>query len=175
MYSAEKLLAQCLSHARLYPSLISEAQQHAVFAMSASARGRLRLREAPFSLEPLATEALARWHASMDAGDWMEARLQLLAKHLECRGTQPPARWERAIRIARSRAGVKDPVKAVACVACSVLFDSEDAPLRRVTRADPPYPARARRSCRPLTFSKFLKGAPPRRRCSPSTRWRSTA
>lgn len=137
----ELLLERCLTKSRLYVCLLSDFDQHKVFALSATPEGRARLARAPFRLPPLVLGLLERWHREQDGSACLAARLKLLARYVEYAESEPPAEWDTLMRIVKSRAHVTEQVKAQACILCSLLFDYGDAPLRRMTRDHPPYQA----------------------------------
>ena len=105
----ERLLSQCMEKARVYAALLSDAEKHELFFLSAAQRPHPRLQQPPYRLAPFVFESLRAWHAGLDAADWMEARLQLLARHAECSAFRPPGSRAAGTRVPEAISRMRDP------------------------------------------------------------------
>ena len=139
--SPSALLARCIEVARLHGRVLDDAEKHEVFVLSATPEGRAKLMKGRLKIPPFVADHLARWHAAANPDATLGARIALMAWHLELSKATVPPEWETAMRIVVSRARVTDRIKAHACIACAVIFDLGDAPIRRVSRDTVPYDA----------------------------------
>ena len=105
----ERLLSQCMEKARVYAALLSDAEKHELFFLSAAQRPHPRLQQPPYRLAPFVFESLRAWHAGLDPADWMEARLQLLARHAECSAFRPPGIRGAGARVHEAIPRMRDP------------------------------------------------------------------
>ena len=132
--NAPELLAECLARARLYPDLLSDSQQHRIFALSSFPAGRAILSRSHPRVPVFALETLRKWHEAQDLDACLRPRLQLLARYCGDSAFRSQPGWETAMRIVMSRGRVEAPHVAAGCVLHSLAFGGGDAPLRWITR-----------------------------------------